>query len=111
MSPNPRPLPMALTGCELDDRQLGEQLARYRHLSASVLRAERADLNARIYFDAHVDAHLLEETLAIERGCCSFFTLDYDSSDRVLSISTEPARAGALSVLLSALTPTGSGHR
>lgn len=111
MSPNPRPLPMALTGCELDGRQLGEQLARYRHLSASVLRVERADLSARIHLDEHVDACILEETLAIERGCCSFFTLDYDSSDRVLSISTEPAHAGALTVLLTALTPTGSGRR
>ena len=41
MSAGARPLPMAPSGCALDDRQLAEQLARYRHLSASVLRVER----------------------------------------------------------------------
>jgi hypothetical protein len=106
VSSNPQPLPMAPSGCELDDRQLAEQLARYQRLSASVLSVERDGTTARVRFARALDTRLLDETLAIERGCCSFFTLDYNSSTRVLSVGTEPEpeRADALSVLLTALT-------
>lgn len=47
---------------------------------------------------------LLHETIAIERGCCSFFTLDYEASTRRLSIGIDdPDRTDALGTLLSAL--------
>ena len=46
----------------------------------------------------------MEQTLAIERGCCSFFTLDYDPSRRLLAIATDTEHNDALSVLLTALT-------
>ncbi len=106
----PQPLPMALSGCELDDRQLAEQLSRYRQLSGSVLGVQRQSSTARILFTKDVDTLLLQETLAIERGCCGFFTLDYEPSERVLSIGTDGSHADALSVLLSALAPPRSGR-
>lgn len=97
---------MVPSGCELDDQESAEQLSRYRQLGGSVLDVQRHSCTARILFTEHVDTLLLQETLAIERGCCDFFTLDYDPSERVLSIGTDGAHADALSVLLSALTPT-----
>lgn len=104
MSPKSQPLPMAPTGCELDDQQLAAQLARYRQLSATVLTVRRDSFSARVRFTGRLDTGLLKDTLAIERGCCGFFALEYDPSARVLSISTEPDRLDALSTLLSALT-------
>jgi hypothetical protein len=55
MSPDARPLPMVPFGCALDDGQLAEQLARYRHLSASVLRVDRDGPAARIQFGERVE--------------------------------------------------------
>jgi hypothetical protein len=103
VSPEPRPLPMAPSGCALDDRQLVGQLERCRSLSRSVLGVERQGVSAVIRFERQVDAALVEETIAIERGCCSFFVLDYDASERLLSITTEPDREDALEALLAAL--------
>jgi hypothetical protein len=48
----------------------------------------------------------VDRTLAIERGCCSFLTVDYDASQRVLAIATDPEHDDALSALLSAVTPS-----
>jgi hypothetical protein len=107
MSPDARPLPMVPSGCALDDGQLAEQLARYRHLSASVLRVDRDGPAARIQFGERVETELVDRTLAIERGCCSFLTVDYDASQRVLAIATDPEHGrDALSALLSAVTPS-----
>ena len=93
-----QPLPMAPSGCGLDDSQLAEQLARYRQLSNSVLGvdARRPD-GARSSSSEPIETELLEQTLAIERGCCSFFTLDYDTvrtrpGDRVPTPNT-PTRS------------------
>jgi xanthine/CO dehydrogenase XdhC/CoxF family maturation factor len=100
-----QPLPMAPSGCALDDTQLAEQLGRYRHLSGSVLGIDRDGQTARIVFSERVETELVQNALAIERSCCSFFTLDYDASQRALTITTDQEHAGSLSVLLSALTP------
>ena len=100
-----QPLPMAPFGCVLDDTQLAEQLARYRQLSGSVLDVDRDGNTARIVFSDQVETELMQHTLAIERSCCSFFTLDYDTSQRALTITTGPEHTAALSALLAALTP------
>ena len=55
-----------------------------------MLRVERTGPRARILFRDPVETELLEQTLAIERGCCGFFTLDYEASQRVLAIATHP---------------------
>jgi hypothetical protein len=93
---------MAPAGCTLDDSGLGEQLDRYRRLGETAVSIQDGDARLVITFDADVDTDLLRETIAVERGCCSFFALDY--STRRLSIGIDdPARADALAALLSAL--------
>jgi hypothetical protein len=104
---NPQPLPMAPSGCALDREQLAEQIARYRRLSANVLEIERHGLRARVRFDGGLQTELLDQAVIIERGCCRFFTLDYDGSTRVLTIATDPDHRDGLSTLLTALTPSG----
>jgi hypothetical protein len=99
---------MAPADCTLDEQRLTEQLDRYRRLSTSVLDVNREETAARVWFDPEVDRELLEQALAIERGCCSFFVVDYDTSERVLSVTTEPDRADALSTLLTVLAPSAS---
>ena len=108
MSGDPQPLPMAPADCTLDEQRLAAQLGRYRQLSTLVLDVNRERSARRVRFDPGVDRELLEQTLAIERGCCSFFVLDYDASERVLSITTEPDRADALSALLTVLVLAAS---
>jgi hypothetical protein len=99
-----RELPMAPAGCTLDHGALGEQIDRYRRLGSAALSIEDRDARLVITFGADVDLDLLRETLAIERACCSFFTLDYDAATRRLSIGIDdPARADALTTLRCAV--------
>jgi hypothetical protein len=101
---HPRELPMAPAGCTLDDRGLSEQLDRYRRLGRTAAATWDGNAELVITFCADVDIDLLRETIAIERGCCSFFTLDYDVSARRLSIGIDdPTRADALQALHAAL--------
>jgi hypothetical protein len=95
---------MAPDGCTLDESGLGQQLDRYRRLGATALTIQDGDARLVITFGLDLDVELLLETVAIERGCCSFFTLDYDSSTRRLSIGIDdPARSDALAALTSVL--------
>ncbi len=95
---------MAPAGCTLDDSGLAEQLDRYRQLGTTALRIQERELGLVVTFTAEVDVALLHETVAMERDCCSFFTLDYDASERRLSIAIDdPARGDALRSLLCAL--------
>jgi len=95
---------MAPGGCTLDDSGLGEQLDRYRRLAATAVTVQDGPAGLEITFGANVDIDLLDETVAIEWGCCSFFTLDYDASMRRLSIGIEdPSRVDALAALTWAL--------
>lgn len=97
-------LPIAPAGCTLDHGGLGEQLNRYRRLGATALSIQDRDTEVVITFGADVDVTLLRETIAIERSCCRFFTLDYDASARRLSIGIDdPAPRGALAALLAAV--------
>lgn len=99
-----RELPLARSGCSLTDSALAEQLDRYRRLGTMAHRITEHDLSVVVWFDPDVDLAWLEETIAIERGCCAFFTLDYDASERRLSITVDdPGRLGAVGVLVSAL--------
>lgn len=100
-----RDLPMAPAGCTLPDGQLTQQLARYRQLGSTALSVEQHNLALTVTFSPEVNLELLRETIAIERGCCSFFTLAYDEPDRRLSITVaDPGSVDALRPLLSALT-------
>ncbi|MDQ6925859.1 MAG: hypothetical protein M3154_06460 [Candidatus Eremiobacteraeota bacterium] len=95
---------MAPAGCTLDDNGLAEQPDRYRQLATTALDLQERELGLVVTFSARVDVDLLDETVAIERGCCGFFTLDCDASGRRLSIAIDdPARVDALRALLSVL--------
>ncbi len=103
---------MASGGCALNDGSMGEQLDRYRRFGATATSITQGELGFVVSFDASVDLDLLRETIAIERRCCSFFTLDYDTSDRCPSITVgDPERLDALGVLLSALRDSGTTAR
>ncbi len=102
-------LPMAPAGCALDDGALTAQLERYRRLGVTAASVTQRELELEVFFDADVDLDLLRETIAIEQGCCSFFTLAYDVSERRLSISVDgPDRLDALEALSSALHTAGT---
>jgi hypothetical protein len=110
MTTQPRALPMAPAGCSLDDSRLVEQLDRYRRLGRMALSVREDEPGLLVTFGAEVDVDLLRETIAIERGCCSFLTFEYDPSDRRLSIVIDdPVRVDAVRALLAALRdPAGS---
>jgi hypothetical protein len=99
-----RPLPMAPAGCSLDETSLREQADRYRRLGEMALTIEDRETRLVVTFSVGVDTDLVRETLAIERSCCSFFTLDYNPSERRLSIGIDSTtRADALRALSVAL--------
>jgi hypothetical protein len=101
---------MAPDGCTLDDSGLSEQLERYRRLGATAVTVQDSDAGLLITFGAGVDAGLVLETVTFERGCCSFFTLDYDPRARRLSIGIDdPARADALAALAAVLRDSAPG--
>lgn len=105
MTKDGRELPMAPADCTLDPVRLGEQLERYRRLGAAAGQIEPGDQELVVWFEDRVDLELLAATVATERECCSFFTLDYDASRRRLSIAVDdPTRRAALAALLGALS-------
>ena len=104
MRSQPRELPMAPAGCTLDQGRLGEQLDRYQRLGRAAVSIHDGDAQLVITFGADLDSALLRETIAIERDCCSFLAIDYDESQRRLTIGIDdPAHDAALAALRSAL--------
>jgi hypothetical protein len=93
----PTPLPMAIAGCGLDAAGLREQADRYRRLGAVASGTERVELKLTLQFAAAPEPALLEETIKVERGCCSFFEIAYDEPRRRLSLAVaDPSRRAAL---------------
>ena len=91
--------------CRLDPGGLRNQGDRYRALGRHVQRMRRAPRRLDVNFSSEVDSALLEETLGIERECCSFLGLTYDEDTRQLSITVEdPAHGPALDALHHALS-------
>ena len=102
---NDSPIPQ----CALDPAGLEDQGARYARLGRSVATAERSDASLTVEFGPDLDRELLERTLAVERECCPFFTLDYDESRRRLRASvSEPDHVPALDALADALQASGN---
>ena len=96
-------LPVAIPDCSIDRSALAEQAERYARLGASATRLDRHPGRLEISFAPTVDEDLLNWTMAVERDCCSFLTLDYDISTRRLSVSAEPGRGDVLESILEAL--------
>jgi SAM-dependent methyltransferase len=97
----------AIPACALGEDELDAQLARYRRLSPHVAGIEREADRVVVRFDPDVRVRLLQRTLRIERECCPFFDLVYESGARRLTISVEDmAHAPRLEALVHALSPT-----
>jgi hypothetical protein len=55
-------------------------------------------------FAAAPDRGLLDTTIKVERGCCSFFALAYDEAARRLTVTVaDPERRSALDAIQAAL--------
>jgi hypothetical protein len=95
-----RPLPH----CALDQEGLGDQGARYARLAGSVVAVARERDALTVEFAPDVDRELLERTLAIERECCPFFTLELDAGAQHLRAGVSDAEhRPALDALAAAL--------
>ena len=95
-------LPLAPAGCGLDAEGLRAQDERYAALGRHVAATRRTADTLDVEFAAGVDRALLDETVTVERGCCSFLTIEHD--ERCLRISAgEPAQAAALAAIARAL--------
>ncbi len=82
--------PAACTLTEEGMRSQGERFARVR---PAVRRVEHKPGALRVVFANDVDAPALRELVETERGCCSFLTIGYDETQRLLEISSgDPAR-------------------
>jgi hypothetical protein len=79
-------LPMVPPACSLDETNLRAQLARYRDVGtgSEILEQTRQRLVIRLGSD--ISDIVVEELVAIERHCCPFFSLDWEPTERRLSI-------------------------
>ena len=80
-------LPVAPAACSLDSDGLPAQRARYAELAGHVTGVERSGPRLVAELDDAVDEVALGELIAVERGCCPFFRLDYDERRRRLAVS------------------------
>lgn len=90
--------------CDLDETGLRLQLERYRVAGrgARLLRRTQGCLVVKLAAD--VDGELVDETIAIERQCCPFLTLDWEPDSRQITVSvSEPAHESALDAIAFAL--------
>jgi hypothetical protein len=87
---------MAAVDCRLDDAGLRAQLDRYRRLGAHATTVELRGHELVVLFQSTLDVGTLEEALAVEQGCCSFFTITYLAQSRRLSIAVSDARRLAM---------------
>ncbi len=81
-----------IEACELSPDEARAQADRYRELSRRVAVLERRPALLSVRFSGDLDRNLLEETIAVERECCSFFGIDFDAEALTLSISVEEER-------------------
>jgi hypothetical protein len=79
-------LPMA-PSCALDDAGLRLQLERYRQAGAGARLVDRTPRSLVVDLDEQVDTQLVDETIATERECCPFFTLDWEPERRRLTVA------------------------
>jgi hypothetical protein len=100
----PAELPMAIADCGLDQTALQEQLGRYRRLGEHGEVRRSSPLALTVDFAHEPDAELVQSTIAVERGCCAFFALDYVPARRRLTVSVaDGQRTAALDAIEAAL--------
>jgi hypothetical protein len=67
------------------------QLERYQQAGAGARLIDRTPRSLVIDLDEQVDTQLVDETIAIERECCPFFTLDWEPERRRLTVAVSQA--------------------
>jgi hypothetical protein len=81
---------MAAT-CALNEAGLRAQLERYRQAGQCAHLLERTPRRLVVDFDRAVDGALLEQAVAIERGCCPWLALEWEPDQRRLTVSVSKA--------------------
>jgi hypothetical protein len=97
-------LPM-VSGCALDAPALAAQISRYRQLAQAVTAAEVRGSRLVVELAEETDGALIADTIAVERGCCSFLDVAYDETTRRLSLTAGSAGEPALELITAALAP------
>ncbi len=100
--------------CSLDGAGLAAQGERYRRVSRSVAVVERGVGVLLVRFADDVDVGVIEELIAVERGCCPFLSIAWDAPSRGLSICVDRVEdEPALEAIADALGagPPRSGER
>jgi hypothetical protein len=94
--------------CALDEVGLRSQLERYRHAGQHARLIERTPRRVVADLDRDVDAELVAQAVAIERECCPFFTLSWESERRRLTVSvSQAAHEPAIDAIVFALSLHG----
>lgn len=76
-----------MASCGLDQAGLRAQRERYRRAGEGARLVERTRRHLVVDLDQHADTRLIEQAIAIERGCCPFFDLQWTPSRQRLSVS------------------------
>ena len=92
--------------CRLDKAGLRDQLDRYRQLSGRVEAVEREPGCVVVRFAPDLERDRLDAALAVERVCCPFIGIDYDPSERCLTLRVDDVfQDASLDDLADALSP------
>jgi hypothetical protein len=91
--------------CRLDPEGMRRQRDRYRAIGEHLERLERGPQQLEARFGPEVDLDLVRETVEIERDCCPFYEIGFDSAEHRLSFSVStPEQDPALDAIRFALT-------
>lgn len=102
---DPVTLPLVAQSCTLEPAQLHDQLERYRQLSRHIIRLQREPGQLVAQFSPDLAARLIEQTVEIERGCCSFLSIAYDTLNHQLTVTADAAdQDTTLAALFSVLS-------
>ena len=97
-------LPTIPASCALDEDGTRQQAARYDVIGDGAVLLEREPLRLSVLIRADVDPALVEEAIAVERECCSFFDIAWEPESRRLAFSVaRDADDPALDAILYAL--------
>ena len=99
---------LPLIGCALTEDELARREARAAELRPAVRAVSAEGQNATIESGPELDQGLLDELIAAERECCSFFRFDWQPDERRLEIGIPEAR---FQPTLEALVDAIAGQR
>jgi len=81
----------ALSRCCLGADELRAQAERYREVGRGAEAIEHGPRRVELLLDRSADPALVETLVAVERGCCPFFAIEFEPRERRLAISVEDA--------------------